>query len=252
MSALYILNVVVIDDNTRHLTKETTRVFWEHSLELPVFEKVARELEHPALSSKYITLQNNHQGLFLATSSLLRAWKERGESCRFHVVRNRPGLRNKPSQPKEGTQRVFMSSKMLYGSNHCNVQLLLPVETFGRMNVHHLPNKNYRRVGRKGRVGGNVNGAKDYLNFENITTTGADPRLLKAYVVHQGLRQKFPFGFVKNGKYNGIEMVDQIDRKSGYKGKADHLALVTKRMEAYERYVISGGILTESDMGDYI
>ena len=47
-------------------------------------------------------------------------------------------------------------------------------------------------------------------------------------------------------------MVDQIDRKSDYKGKADHLALVTKRMEAYERYVISGGILTESDMGDYI
>ena len=48
------------------------------------------------------------------------------------------------------TTNVFgrMSSRMLYGRKHCNVQQLLPIETFGVMNVLHLPNKNYRRVGK--------------------------------------------------------------------------------------------------------
>jgi hypothetical protein len=41
-----------------------------------------------------------------------------------------------------------MSSRMLHGSKHCNVQQVLPLESFGTLTVLHLPNKNYRRVGR--------------------------------------------------------------------------------------------------------
>ena len=104
----------------------------------PVFEKVTDEVNDPASSPHYMTLRNDHQGMFMATSELLRAWKIRGENCRFNEVRDRPGWKNKPSQPAEGTQRVWMSSRMLYGKKHCNVQLLLPVKSFGKMNIFQM------------------------------------------------------------------------------------------------------------------
>lgn len=41
-----------------------------------------------------------------------------------------------------------MSSYMLYGNKHCNVQKLLQLITFSTLVVLHIPNKNYRRVGK--------------------------------------------------------------------------------------------------------
>ena len=243
---------VIIDDNTRMLTRNATRVYWEHSQGRPVFEKVVDEVENPALAGEFMTLRNTHQGMFLATQDLLRAWKERGNNCRFDEIRDRPGWKNKPSQPAEGTQRVWMSSVMLYGKKHCDVKLLMPLKSFGKMNVHHLPNKNYRRVGRKGRLGGFAENARVELNFGNITSIGPHPSLMKQYEIHYGMRQHFPFQFVdKNGVYNGIEMIDKV--VPGYLNyKKDYGALLQRRMQAYQRYVESGGILTAVDMDEYL
>ena len=41
-----------------------------------------------------------------------------------------------------------MSSVMLHGRKHCNVEQVIPIDSFGSLTVLHLPNKNYRRVGR--------------------------------------------------------------------------------------------------------
>ena len=246
-----VINAVVIDDNTRLMTRNATRVFWEHSQGRPVFEKVTDEVDDPALSSDFMTLRNNHQGMFMATQALLRAWKDRSPNCRFDEVRDRPGWKNKPSQPAEGTQRVWMSSVMLYGSKHCNVKLLIPVKSFGKMNAHHIPNKNYRRVGRKGRLGGYAEDARGSLNYENITSVGPHPSLMKVYEVHFAMRQKFPFGFEKDGKYNGIEVVDKIDPRYLNYAK-EYAANVKERLQAYDRYVKSGGVLTAVDMEKYL
>jgi hypothetical protein len=56
--------------------------------------------------------------MYLATRELLLAWKDRGPSCDFANARLRPGSKG---QPSEGTQRVWMSSQMLYGNRHCGM-----------------------------------------------------------------------------------------------------------------------------------
>ena len=86
---------VLMDDNTRHATQNVTRVYWEHSYESPVIPKVVDVV--PGLDQEYVHMLNHHQGMFLATRDLLKAWKKK---CQFDVVTNRPG----GSQPREGTQ----------------------------------------------------------------------------------------------------------------------------------------------------
>lgn len=137
---------VVIDDKTRHATQNVTRVYWEHSFnaENP-FPDALDAVPNSQLSQTHVHMRNHHQGLFLATRFLLKAWKEM-PNCRFDEVRDRPGMKDRPSQPSEGTQRVWMSSQMLYGGRHCGVQQVIPVNSFGTLTVLHLPNKNYRRV----------------------------------------------------------------------------------------------------------
>ena len=110
---------VVIDDNTRHATQNVTRVYWEHSaFDRPVVGNAVQSVEQePEFKKRYITMKNHHQGMYLATRALLLAWKDRGPSCDFANARPRPG---KNGQPSEGTQRVWMSSQMLYGGRHCS------------------------------------------------------------------------------------------------------------------------------------
>jgi hypothetical protein len=137
---------VIMDDKTRHATQNVTRVYWEHSFNAQdPFPDALDAVPSKELSQTHVHMRNHHQGLFLATRFLLQAWKKR-PGCRFDEVRNRPGLKNRPSQPSEGTQRVWMSSQMLYGGRHCGVQQVIPVNSFGTLTVLHLPNKNYRRV----------------------------------------------------------------------------------------------------------
>lgn len=219
---------VVIDDKTRHATQNVTRVYWEHSgFERPVVggAVVAIEQPHRDLAKRYQTMKNHHQGMFLATRQLLLAWKDR-PNCDFSNARNRPG---KGHQPTEGTQRVWMSSQMLYGGRHCNVQQLLPKEKFGTLTVLHLPNKNYRRVGK-------------YRNreFSDGTEVFEQPHssLLTAMELHLSTRQAWPPE--PQIPYRGIRMVDEVFRERS--------SLLERRMREYEAYVKRGGVLSEEDM----
>jgi hypothetical protein len=91
---------VVMDDKTRQATLNVSRVYWEHG------SQAVRFLKEPRLEDSYIQMQNDHQGMFLATRYLLKAWKER-DNCHFDIASNRPGKKKDPHQPAEGTQRVW-------------------------------------------------------------------------------------------------------------------------------------------------
>lgn len=233
----YPLNVV-IDDKSRHATENVTRVYWEH-LSTPIVPKAVASVPNQLLEKSYVQMTNHHQGMFLATRELLQAWKDR-PGCKFNVIRRRPGAKNNPSQPAEGTQRVWMSSHMLHGSKHCNVQLVIPIDQFGQLNVLHLPNKNYRRVGKQGRIGGSAS------NVENQFATGKEKfdapssTLLTAMKVHLALREAYP---VKEKQvYTGIKMIDEW---------GSHGGLLTERMKAYEGYVARGGVMLSTDFSSW-
>lgn len=109
---------VVITDKTRHATENVTRVYWEH-LGKPIFEKAVDKVEHDELSKYYVSMHLHHQGMYMATPDLLRAWRDR-PGCKFDEVRNRPGS---GAQPSEGTQRVWMSSQMLFGVSIVHIMI---------------------------------------------------------------------------------------------------------------------------------
>ena len=236
---------VTIDDSTRHVTQNVTRVYWEHSWKPPIPKSVAAVPQEP-LSKNYVHMTNHHQGMFLATRDLLKAWKK-DPKCRFDEVRNRPGT---ASQPSEGTQRVWMSSQMLYARRHCDVQQVIPMDKFGALTVLHLPNKNYRRVGKVGRLGG-LNATINYrLGGGNATDDkkeetgkaqfeGPSSLLLTAMELHIEMRHMWPMQ--PQYPYKGIQMIDEID--SGYRPDE-----VSQRLKDFEAYVKRGGVMNEEDM----
>jgi hypothetical protein len=110
---------VVITDKTRHATENVTRVYWEH-LGKPIFEKAVDKVEDEELSKYYVSMHLHHQGMYIATRELLRAWRER-KGCNFDQIKNRPGS---GSQPSEGTQRVWMSSQQLFAVSNTSFHTL--------------------------------------------------------------------------------------------------------------------------------
>ena len=240
---------VVITDKTRHASVNVTRVYWEH-LGKPIFDQAVIKVEDKALSPYYVSMQLSHQGMYLVTPTQLNAWKDRA-NCRFNNIRDRPANPNKPSQPTEGTQRVWMSSQMMYGSRHCNITQLLPVETFGQLTVLHLPNKNYRRVGKQGRLGGGDNSPKNEFSNGTEVFQQSHPDLLKALALHIELKRQFPNLKTSNiggngNRYTGLRVVDtdiQL-RQMSY----DQRSRMENQLEAYRAYVERGGYMINSDM----
>mmetsp|Transcript_17937 Transcript_17937/g.36965 ORF Transcript_17937/g.36965 Transcript_17937/m.36965 type:complete len:134 (+) Transcript_17937:148-549(+) len=125
-----------------------------------------------------------------------------------------------------------MSSRMLYGRKHCGVQQLIPIESFGTLTVLHLPNKNYRRVGKFR----NRTFADGSEHFEVSSS------LLSEMTLHVELRN------ATNQKptipYNGITMVDEVGDR-----ERDRSAVFERRLGEYQAYVDRGGILSKDDMG---
>jgi hypothetical protein len=240
---------IVIDDKTRHATERVTRVYWEH-LWKPLFPKSINIVNQPEVQGRYVSMQNHHQGMFLATRELLKAWKDR-EKCDFDKVRQRPGKKGQESQPTEGTQRVWMSSQMLHGGRHCNVQQLIPMKNFGQLTVWHLPNKNYRRVGKKGRIGGGE--VENEFGTGKEKFVGPDKSLPTEMELHLEMRKLYPLPAADT--YTGIQMIDEVDRQRRFNrvagGYGSFMNLLDKRMGAFNAYVKRGGVLSEDDFNDW-
>jgi hypothetical protein len=120
---------------------------------------------------------------------------------------------------------------MLYGGRHCDVTQLLPKDSFGALTVWHLPNKNYRRVGK-------------YRNrtFSDGSEVFEMPseKLLTAMQVHLEMRRAWPA--TPQFPYTGIQMVDEIDVQG------DRSPMLERRTKEYQQYVERGGVLSENDM----
>lgn len=224
-------------------TKNVTRVYWEHNSKpiIPKAFEIADKL------SGYVTMSNHHQGMFIATQSLLRAWKKR-PGCQFDIIRRRPGAKNNPSQPSEGTQRVWMSSHMLHGKKHCNVQQVIPIDNFGKLNVLHLPNKNYRRVGKQGRLGGSGSKIENEFGTGKEEYAGASSELLTAMQCHLIMKKTYQ-DMTEGKQYVGIKMFDEIDYGTYITSK--HKKLVNKLMHEFDEYVARGGIMSDSDITNW-
>ncbi len=196
-------------------------------------------------------MENAHQGMFLATAKLLKAWKDR-PNCQFDVIRQRPGLKKRPSQPAEGTQRVWMSSNMLHGKRHCNVKQLIPIRNFGQVTVWHLPNKNYRRVGKKGRIGGDGSNIENEFGTGKEKFMGPDPSLPTAMQYHLEMRKNYGYpGEDSSSPYSGIMMINEVDGSKRVRGYQNYPAMLEERMKAYEDYVTRGGKLADSDYDNW-
>jgi len=126
---------------------------------------------------------------------------------------------------------------MLHGGKHCAVQLLLPLEQFGQLNVLHLPNKNYRRVGRKGRIGGVGSSIENKFATGDEQFEAASNMLLTAMDAHLALRKAYPAK--KKESYTGIKMIAQ-----SWGGQRSNLRV---RMKAYDKYVANGGVMSDED-----
>lgn len=122
-----------------------------------------------------------------------------------------------------------MSSQQLYGKSHCNVQQVIPMDNFGAHTVLHLPNKNYRRVGRKGRLGGTL-ADKDKEAETALMMQASLPvvssKLLTAMQLHIALRQKWPA--TPQYPYQGIQMLNMVA------GGGSNSPLLIRRMKEYQ------------------
>jgi hypothetical protein len=140
---------------------------------------------------------------------------------------------------------------MMYGRRHCGIIQLLPVENFGQLAVLHLPNKNYRRIGKQGRLGGSENAPENQFSDGTEVFQPTHPDLLKALELHVELKRQFPHLQKSNidgneNRYTGIRMVD-TDIKL-HKMAPNHRSYCEKAMEAYKMYVDRGGYMIDSDM----
>jgi len=232
---------VIINDKTRHATENVTRVYWEHgSYSLAHNQSIIPNVVQPVPGlpslngNLFVHMTNHHQGMFIATRAHLEYWDSLPH-CNFSVAQNRPGLPRKPSQPLLGTQRVWMSSYQLYEPKYCNIQQVIPINLFGALTVHHLPNKNYRR--KKGGV--------SKLDHDKPTPPPLDVDanggvgLLTALELHLTMLRAWP-AKPQKPYHNRIRIKDEVTR--------DRSTILEKRLRAFRDYADRGGVLSEDDM----
>lgn len=111
------------------------------------------------------------------------------------------------------------------------VQQVLPKNAFGALTVLHLPNKNYRRVGKY-----------RSRQFADGTEVFQQPHesLLTAMELHLAIRKDLPSE--PQLPYRGVRMIDEVDKAR------DRTPLLERRMREYMEYEKRGGVLSDHDM----
>jgi hypothetical protein len=171
--------------------------------------------------------------MYLATRDLLLAWKER-KGCQFDIASKRPGRGKNNAQPLFGTQRVWMSSQQLYGNRYgCGVQQVIPMQWFGALTVHHLPNKNYRRVGKYR--------TRDTTPDEGVAVS--DEKLLTAMQLHLALVEAFPPQARPREEIRVRMWVDEDN--PAHKVEPESWKV---RLKDFQAYLGRGGVLSPQDM----
>ena len=117
----------------------------------------------------------------------------------------------------------------------------------------HLPNKNYRRVGKQGRIGGTDNSPKNEFSDGTEVFQPSHPDLLQALELHVEMKRHFPnlnrtnlAGEEGKEKYVGVRIVDTDIKLGSF--APNHRKVAENRLEAYKAYVSRGGYMIDSDM----
>ena len=167
-------------------------------------------VSHEGIEGLYFTSPPwHHQGMFMATTQQLQAWRSRGPDCHFDKIERRPGYH---------TERIS-GALDLYDEEYCNVTQLLPLDSFDDLLVHHLPNKNNQRSPNK------ILPTRD-LHKMRIWKT-------------QNINKRKKIWTDKNGNYNGIKMF-MDERIASHKMHFD--------LKSYEDYVQRGGRLLKDQV----
>lgn len=181
------------------------RVIWEFE-----WDDQVEMVNHPNIEGDYfISPPWHHQGMFMATTQQLLAWKTRGPDCHFHKVVRRDGYH---------TERTS-GALDLYDKEYCNVTQLLPLDAVEDLLIHHLPNKNNHRSPNK------ILSTRDLHKM----------RLWKM----QSMDETRKIWVDEDGKYDGIRMFKD-ERKSSHSMHFD--------LSAFEEYVQRGGRLTDEQV----
>ena len=150
----------------------------------------------------------------MATREQLKSWSNRKPDCHFDVVELRPGY-----------HRERISGAMdLYDKEYCNVTQLLPLDSFNDFLIHHLPDKNNKRMPN---------------NVE--TTSSLHQKRMNAIL---SFNKDAKLWVDKSGVYNGAKMyLDEMDS-----GKT-----LDYDMTEYNNYINRGGMLplTETEYEYY-
>mmetsp|Transcript_7480 Transcript_7480/g.8553 ORF Transcript_7480/g.8553 Transcript_7480/m.8553 type:complete len:486 (-) Transcript_7480:253-1710(-) len=194
------------------------RVIWEfqwNKLKLPI-------VKHPNLNNRYFTSPPpyHHQGMFMATTAQLQAWKTRQPDCHFAKIEKRPAYH------RERTSGALD----LYDEEYCNVTQLIPVDAVDDLLVHHLPNKNHQRTPWK------VKSTRDLhkMRLYHMQQQQKMQQKQKYHELKQGIYVD------SNGKYNGIHLFKD-ERNSEHSMHFD--------LKDYDEYVERGGTLTDKELG---
>lgn len=189
--------------------QDKRRVVWEFDWE----DEVENTIDHPGIEGRYFTTPKyHHQGMFMATREQLLAWKTRGPNCKFDKPIRRPGY-----------HRERTSGAMdLYDDEYCNVTQLLPLDSMEDLYIHHMPDKNYKR-----------------LPDRIFTTMDLHKRRMKVLLKNNKAKRLWVDRY---GRYNGIKMF--IDERN------KTLSLPFD-LTAYQKYVKRGGMLSEEELVEW-
>ncbi len=145
-------------------------------------------------------------------------------------------------------------------SFRASISTVIPMDRFGSFNILHLPNKNYHRIGKKGRLSGtNSSPTNEFCDSKSKFDNPSSHMLLTAMELHIELEKHFPSThrrkqqqqqkYGEERRYQGvITMKNELDPKPYFSSKEKHLKRVEKRMKAYEAYIQCGGIMSKEDM----
>jgi len=124
------------DDKDDHPARFPNQMIWEHNWNISSTEAfleqhvIAITNANGDMRYYFSPKGDHHQGMYMATPPLLRAWRDRPPSCRFNET------------VSSGNPREHGSSLHLYNRNKgCNVTQLFPLSSsFHDLLVHHMSN----------------------------------------------------------------------------------------------------------------
>jgi len=195
--------------------------FYRYEISHEHQQRMSFEHQYPGIhgvdnNSRYVEAKLPHQAVFMATREQLLAWKER---CAFDIA-------NPPEFPtKLNRHREFVSSLRLFKQDldptryfGCQVQQMIPLDSFEDFMVHHMSNRYC-------------------CDIPNQIFSSLDMQETRMGIAEDNKDQKMWVD--SDGNYNGIRM--ELDENWEYLKRLEDHASWFMALNEYKDYVRRGG-----------